>query len=162
MALQLLGCGATMSGLIKIFLSYFKHHVSMRTTTYFLTGLLEKLSITADNEIPKSLRSFCHEKLIYSQMFTGNPHSIRWASRFAAGFAWPQLCFESSLWLERWYFYFIDGKLDRRVMRLILTLSLGAEIGLRSDNYFCALAARQHIWRNAAHRNIQTIFKYLA
>lgn len=45
----------------------------MRITTCFLTGLLDKLSIIADNKIPESLRSFCHEKLIYSLMFTGNP-----------------------------------------------------------------------------------------
>lgn len=127
MVLQLLWSSATVSGLINILLSYFKHHVSMRITTWFLTGLLEKLSIADDNEIPESLRSFCHKKLIYSQMFTGNPHFIRWASRFAAGFAWLLLCFESSLWLEIWYFYFTDSKLDRRVTQLILTLSLGAE-----------------------------------
>lgn len=84
-------------------------------------------------------------EVIYSQMFTGNPHTIRWLSRFAAGFAWLPLCLKSSLWLEIQDFYFIDIKLDRRVMQLILTLSSGAEIGLRSDNYFWALAARQHI-----------------
>lgn len=106
----------------------------MRITTCFLIELLEKLSITADNEIPESLRSFCHKQLIYSQMFTGNPHSIRWVSRFAAGFAWIPLRLKSSLWLEIRYFYFTDGKLDRRVTQLILTLSSEAEIGLRSDN----------------------------
>lgn len=145
MVLELLWSSATVSGLINIFLSYFKHHISMRITTCFLIRLLEKLSITADNEIPESLRSFCHEKLIYSQMFTGNPHSIRWARRFAAGFAWLPLCLKHSLWLEIRYFYFSDDKLDRRVTQLILILNSGAEIGLRSDNYFWALAARQHI-----------------
>ena len=53
------------TGLINIFLSYFKHHISMRITVCFLVGLLEKLGIIASNETPEPPRSFCHEKLIY-------------------------------------------------------------------------------------------------
>lgn len=117
----------------------------MRIIACFLTGLLEKLGIIANNEIPKSPRSFCQEKVIYYQMFTGNLLYIRWVSRSATGFAWLPLCLKSSLRLKKQYFYFTDGELDRRVTQFTLTLSSGTEIELRSGNYFWALVARQHI-----------------
>lgn len=46
---------------------------------------------------------------------------------------------------KKQYFYFMDGKLDRRVTQFTPTLSSGAEIELRPDNYVWALVARQHI-----------------
>lgn len=58
---------------------------------------------------------------------------------------WLSLCLKSALRMKKWYFYFTHSKLDRRVTQLTLTLSSGAEIELRSDNYFWALVARQHI-----------------
>lgn len=119
----------------------------MRITACFLTGLLGKLTVIANNEPPESPRSFCHEELIYSQVFTGNLHCIRWVSRFATGFAWLPSDLKSSLSLKRTqYFYFMDGKPDRRATQFTPTLSSGAETELRPDNYVWTLAGRQHIW----------------
>lgn len=94
------------TGLINIFLFYFKHHMSMRITACFLIGLLEKLGITGNNEIPKSPQSFCRERLIYYQVFTGNLRCIIWVSRFATGFVWLPLCLKSSLSLKKKVFLF--------------------------------------------------------
>lgn len=47
--------------------------------------------------------------------------------------------------LENQYFYFIDGKLKWMVTQFTPSLSSGAEIEQRPDNYVWALAARQHI-----------------
>lgn len=116
----------------------------MRITACFLIGLLEKLGITAKTEIPQSLRSFCQEKLIYYQMFTGNLSCIRWISRFATGFALLPLCLKSSFRLEKkWHFYFIHDKLERRVTQLTPNPQFRGRHS--PDNFFWDPAASKHI-----------------